>query len=345
MKVFISKEPYILFYCLIVIIISCMMGMYTFPEALDIIRYYEDAENYSKIYDLQSYYKLISETNFDFIYTCSLFTFAKYGIPLNFLTIIYISIYYIAMCEIIRKVEPVKIPGLILLLILLFAPFVWVQAISRNLAAISFYYLGILLWLNKKHIFSVLVFLISIFTHISMALWLLLSIMALVLSKVSLTPKKKNLLFISSVIIGLFFPMLMFDLFLSLAGLGDSRYASYAQLSMSSALFNPYLGHGEYVPMLFTLLFSIYLVTISKNNDFFFWMLFLLTVGLCFAIMTSTMLTNRIIMLMPLFIGCNVCAALKENNKVVYPHLYLWAIVGFCSNFIHFWYYRDILFS
>lgn len=340
-----SKEPYLLFYCLFIVIISCLMAVYTFPEALDIQRYYEDAENSSKYLTTEQYFLYSFNNNFDFIYTVTLFIFAKLNLSLNIPTIFFLSLYYISLCEVIRRYEPTIVPGLIFLLIIFFVPFVWIQAISRNTAGIAFYYLGLFQFISNRKILGSIFFIVSIFTHISMLGWIVLSGVAWITTKITISRLIKNSIFVTLILLACIAPSHIIDIFSLIADSTQSRYASYAMLSMSSPLLSNDIGYGDKIPMLVSCLIASYLIMVNNKLDFFFWMLFLLTIGLIFSLFTSMMFTNRIIMLMPLFIGCNICSIWNSKSQSLRIQVYILAVISLGSNILHFWSYRNELFS
>ena len=345
MNVFITKQPYRLYYLFIVLILSFMMSVYAFPDALDIQRYYKDALNYAKIYTLSQYVNFLLNDTFDFIYTASLFTAAKVDISLNIVTVFFLSLYYISLCEIIRLKEPVRVNGMIFAFIILLVPFVWIQAISRNAAAIAVFYFAILQFVKGRKFLGVLLCLISIFTHISMIIWVLLAGMALVLSKLRLSHSSFIIVYCIVLVIAFFIPRYLVDIMNLIAGSAETRYASYANGIVASPLKSGDIGYGDKLPMICICMSSIYLVLVNNKFNFFYWMLCILSVGLFLAIFSNLMLTNRIIMLLPVFIGCNICAILRSKRKKYKTQIYILSMICVGSEILHLWSHRQDLFS
>ena len=72
------------------------MSHYTFPDALDIIHYYEASERFAIDYpNLLEYIAHELELHIDFIYLTLLYLCSKFGISLNVVTVLYLGVYYI----------------------------------------------------------------------------------------------------------------------------------------------------------------------------------------------------------------------------------------------------------
>lgn len=346
MNIFVPDKPYYLYYVWFILTIILLMSLYTFPEALDIGRYYEDALTYSKIYTLPQYFEKTIDGNVDFIYSCTLFIFAQLGLPLNIVTILFLSLYYISLCEIIRISEPAKVQGIILIVILLYCPFIWIQSISRNAAAIGIYYFAILQFVKKRPILGILFFIISVFTHFSMVMWIIITIIAFCIRRFHLRKFTIISILVAITILAYIVPNYLFDIMSLVIGDSESRYVSYAVVSnVSSPLQSTDIGYGEKIPMLYCIGFSIYLLIVNQKQNFYYWMLFLLTIFLLFAIFSSMMFTNRTIMIMPLYVGCNVCSIINMKNPKIIMQLFMLSIIGCGCIFLHFWSRRYDLFG
>lgn len=346
MNILIPDKPYYLYYVWFILIIILMMSLFTFPEALDIGRYYEDALTYSKIYTLPQYFEKNIDGNIDFIYTCSLFIFAQLGLPLNIVTIFFLSLYYISLCEIIRISEPTKVHGVLLIVILLFCPFIWVLAISRNAAAIAIYYFAILQFVNRRPFLGITFFIVSIFTHVSMIMWIIITIIAYAIRRFHLKKFIIISILVGFITLAYIIPNYLFEIMSLILGNSESRYVSYSIVSnVSSPLHSTDISYGEKIPMLYSIGLSIYLLIVNQKQNFYYWMLFLLTIFLSFAIFSSMMFTNRTIMIMPLYIGYNICSIINMKNFRINMQLYMLSIIGCGSVFLHFWSRRSDLFG
>ena len=339
----IEKPPY-RFYIFLVSLLYISMHFYVFPDALDITRYYElvesDALRYHNILD---YIDFQFSSHIDFIYFSSLYLANKAGISLNLVTTFYLSIYYITICELLRQNYGLKqIWGVILFYILMSAPFVWVQEISRNLAAIAFMYYSLFQFNKDNKIVAVFFAVGAIFTHFSLIIFVLLYFLAFFIQGINLNRKIVLLFFLFILIIGYISPSYLVNFTVTVAENSDNHYAAYANLENAVPLFSSSIGYGDKIPMVYVYIFSLYLILKNKKHDFYYWGLFILTAGLSFALLTSLMLTNRIIMQMPLFIGWSVCATLQQGGRKEHTRLYFFSVIGIVCVLAHFWSYRLI---
>ena len=339
MNFYLKRVPYT-FYFFIVVYLLFLLNYFEFPDSLDIGRYYLNAEDSAKMYDnIWLFIKHTFEVNNDFVYMTTLFVAVKLGIPLNFITILYLSLYYICICEMLRHLNTfTKVPNIVLLYILMCAPLIWVMEISRNLAAIAFLYLSIFRFINGCKKSALLFLIMSVMTHISMIVYLPLMLCAVYLSKTNFIPNKKIVtsFFIILIIIGVFIPNTIVNVMVMLTESSDSRYAYYSEMDNIIPLRTSLIGYGDKIPIIYIFIYSIYIVINNSKHDFYYWMLFLLTGVLSFAIFSSLMLTNRIIMLMPMFIGVNVCSLLKYHQK----SLFILSLGGALCVMAHFYSYR-----
>lgn len=337
-----NRIPY-KFYFWVVFILMLSMVTYVFPEELDIIRYYENAtlalRNFPSIFD---YATNLFETQIDFIYSSSLYLAGKNGIHMNVVTIFYMSLYYIAIFEVLRKHFPnIKISGAILFYVTMFAPFIWVQSIARNLAAIAFFYIFISCLLDGKNKKAVFWLIVSMFTHISMLMYLPVILVSFLLKRLELNNKFINLSIVAALILSYIVPSQLLN-FISIVMEGDeTRYgAVYGALETQGALMSSSIGYGDKIPIVFCLVYSVLLLFLRKSKDFMYWMLYVLSLMLSFFILSSLMFTNRVIMLMTLFVAYNAYKVVCEGKSDSKKKLYLASLIGCVVVFLHFYSYR-----
>lgn len=334
-----QKTPYV-FYAIIIMLLSVAMSHYTFPDALDIIHYYEASERHAIDYpNLVEYIAYEFELHIDFIYLTLLYLCSKFGISHNVVTVFYLGIYYISIYSIMRKYESVRIRGLILFVALLSAPFCWVQSISRNLAAIATVYLAIYQFMAGRKTLGIILSIAAFFTHFSILIMLSIVLVSYYMQKIKI--RKRTILYMLlafmsiAAIAGTYF----IEFVKYIADLRDNHYSVYSDLEASAFITNPYLGLGDKLPLLFFFCFSIYLIIINRSHDFFFWGLLFLTTLLGFSMFTSTMFVQRFMMMMPLFIACNICSVYSKRGhyRVI---LYCLSIIGSLMILWNFWAYR-----
>lgn len=333
------KVPYLLYF-IIFLFLYISLSLFTFPDALDITRYYENVA-YSVQSDIKliDYIKHLLDSTIDFVYFSSLFIAYKLGISLNIITTIYLSMYYICCLELFRlNNNLIQTKKLIIFYALMCAPFIWVLEISRNLAAISFFYIAVIFFLRKLKKVGLVFAIVSIFTHISMITYIPIVCVAYLLSKKTYSINHKYIAFIFVImsIIGYLLPGKIIDVMTLLSEGSETRYSYYATYDNINPLLNTIIGYGDKMPMFFIFIYSIIIVVKNKKHDFFFWMLFMLTTMLSFALFSSLLLTNRIIMLMPLFVVGNLCSIPKAQSRL----LYSLSIIGAICVFANFYSYR-----
>ena len=337
-----TSMPY-KFYLLVVFILTLSMVFYVFPDSLDITRYYEMAETavwqYGSVIDYAEYWY---ETHFDFIYPASLFLAVKMGLSMDIITVLYMSLYYICVFEILRKNFPnLRIPGYILLYGIMFAPFIWIQSISRNLASIAFFYLAVSFILEGKKFKSVACLIISLFTHVSILMYIPLIFIAYFLEKRDVNNKLIGLSIIVALVFSFLAPSQLLDLISFVLDGSDMRYADdYGQLQAQGALQNSYIGYGDKLPIVFCLLYSVLLLFINNRKDFMYWMLYILTLMLAFFVFSSLMFTNRVIMLMTLFVVFNAYNVIRYGSTNKIKILKTFSIIGCFVVLMHFYAYR-----
>ena len=326
-------------YCYLLILAVCafFVSIYKFPDTLDIIRYYENAkESVSSYHSTLDYLLFQIEYNVDFIYTTLLYIFRKNGVPLNILTILFVAIYYSYIAKTCRYQYP-KFSGfnhIYIYALLMCVPLDWILSISRTTAAFAFFYVAIFNLLKKKKV-GYIWLLVSLFTHIQMALYLLVLLVAFVFSKLKIRKKFKIIVLILVVGISLF-PEYFVDDVSRLFGLvgGDLRYGEvYSTLlaDTDSLLKASRIDTGSKMGGVLVYLFSIYLVLTDDRDDVMSWYLYICTLMLCFFFFSSIMMVNRIEMILPLFLGLGLFSKL-ENPKTKAFHknvIKIFAVMSF----------------
>lgn len=334
------KQNYLPLYFTIIFLVWMSMVFYTFPEALDIVHYYDYTEMHSLHYNsVNEYIEFELSSHIDFIYLSLLFLCHTWNLSPDIVTIFYISLYYISICAITHKIQKRSIPGIIIFFVLLCAPYCWVQSISRNLAAIATVYLAIYQFLCGRKIWGLILSIAAIFTHFSIIMLILICITSYFLRSFKIHRKIIYLIFISSIILSFLAPSIFLDFIIHFADNSDNHYNAYATLESQAFLLNPYLGLGDKIPMLYLYLSSVYFLLINKKQDFSFWVLLILCSLLGFAFFTSTMFVQRIAMMMPLFVAGNVCSIYSQSH-IYRRQLYVLSAIGSLFILWNFWAYR-----
>ena len=343
MRLIYRKQLFPFFYIFIYLIFFFIMQISVEMEALDIWRYYASAKQNAKIYcNLFDIVKYSLDNSFDFIYTVSLWMACRLNISMNFVTAFYLSLYYLLSYNIVKKhFSNTFIPNYVIAYALMFAPFIWVQEISRNLAAIAILYVAINFFLNKKYVKALLFLVISVFTHISILIYVPIFIAAHFLSGVQIKSHYILVCILGLVICSLVTPSFLVDLISSYAAGTDSRYAYYGDEMEYVGVFNSTgIGYGDKLPILFAFVFSIILLIVNKKRDFMFWCHFILTSMLSFFLFSSLMFTNRIIMLLTLIIVWNTVQVYVTSSKNIRKIVRYLSVIGCICVLLHFWSYR-----
>lgn len=299
--------------------------------------------------DLGRYYKMIElsqfssksefllnhlENEMDFIYQLLLFSFATNKLDMNYVTVSFFFLYFLSIYFIVRDNGKNFKLGIVVVYILLSLPTIWILTISRNTAALVFFFLGIhALLFNRKYI-SFVLFLAAIFTHISMVLYLIMLLMSFVLSKSNFSLRKRNILLIVVLIMSYSFSHLLINLILPYVSLLNFRLSDYANMKIASPLYADNISiHGDKLPMIYAISMLVFLCLKDKRQDWTYWFLYLITLLLLNFIWSSIMMTNRLMMLMPPFLGLSLFAVFYhlKNKTIIYILSYIGILIGLVS--------------
>lgn len=306
---------------LIVLFCSTFLLFWEVPQALDLGRYYERAFKMAVQYpNALDYLQYDIDLNTDFIYRFILYAMARFGINLNIATIFFMSAYFTIALITWNCFGGARagLVNIVSLCSLFSAPIIWSFTISRTLAAVVFLYAAIFFFFRQKYSIMLFFALMSFFTHISMLLFIVLLIFAFVLWKNKFASDHNIPLFAIMIFIAVFlsFSMNFFESTLFVFGMEKSRYAVYANTISTNFFANPYLGLHDKLPVLFNIILCLFCVIFNKKNDFIYWALFVFTIALVFFVFMDVMMTQRITIVMPLLIGCNLYGCLGSNKNL-----------------------------
>ena len=182
----IDRSKYIIsFYIIIVAALLVLSFDVNEADALDLGRYYAESKVNATTYNnLLTFISDQISTDIDFIYQTTLFSAVRLGIPLSLVTIFFLSLFYVSIYKLINTYQRVSdFKYVYLIFILTFCPIIWVLSISRTTAALSFYMLGCLYFKEHRYFKAVMIYLVACFTHISMLIFIILTIIAYAFSK------------------------------------------------------------------------------------------------------------------------------------------------------------------
>ena len=337
-----NQFSYCFFVYLLLVIIMLITKEY---EALDLWRYYDfaktDAFYYHSITDLIAN-KV--ELYTDFIYFTALWLAAKIGISMDLVTALFMTVYYVTVSIVIKKhFKNMFIPFSILMFSMMFAPFILVQTISRNLAAISLCYVGIKNYLSGKYLKSIFWGIACVFTHFSMLMYIPIFVASHYLLKINISRKFIQGTLLAMLVFSFLTPSYVLDLLSLVLQGSDHRFEdTYGGMEASGALLSRNIGYGDKLPILIGYIYSVVLVFLNKSRDYMFWCLFLLVAMLSFFVLSSLMFTNRIMMLMTLFVAWNSVKTYLLCNKTEKIILTVVASLGCVAVLAHFYSYRPM---
>ncbi len=260
---------------LVAIFIFFSTYFYVPPAYSDLGRYYDLIETLSSFNNIIYAVLLQQEQDVDFIFTLTMLGALKVGIKLQFVTALVCSVYWVIIAR--AFIKPInKINSFILLCflgVLFFPNMMEVIGTARNVMAFLFLFTGFQYWSNNKKIWSVICFVLSIFTHFSCLIHITLFLAVLFVYKIWFYkyPGWTNLLCLvfpvftyvagATIINGIFLSPVMQDLF------GDSAgYGSYVAKEAEKITYD-FVGIGQ-IAYLLSHIFVIYvLINIDRRNS------------------------------------------------------------------------------
>lgn len=322
-----SKETtYIRIFLLILLVWGVTIAVLQ-ETSFDLQRYYQMAEINVETRDLSGVIEESREHNVDFLYYVILYTALSIGIPLNLVTVTIVSLYFFLIISCFKEIWGGKIDGWILFVILFATPTCWVVSISRNLTAIMFLYIAVKAYYHKRWLFVLLFSVLAVFTHFSVLMFLAVLVTSFFLRKMRI--KKEMLLFVimAFLVAGVIFPAYVQNLFFDLIVDQDIRYSNYSTRN-DFGMLRQSLNYAVQLPTLLALSFSILLLFLNKKQGFEFWALFILTVMLSAFVLSSWTLTNRCMMILPMFWGLNVALIYKNSYVKKNKTLRIFSFIG-----------------
>ena len=248
---------------------------YVPPEYSDLGRYYDSLETLSKFNNIMYAVLLMQEQDFDFIYTLIMLVALNFGIKLQFVTALVCSIYWVIISKVFLK-DLNKISHLVILGfigVVCFPNMMYVLSTARNVMAFLFLFMGFRLWSKNKKVWSIVFFILSVFTHLSCTIYIFLYFIVSLFYKIWLSkhPSWTNTL------------CLLFPVFMYLAGItlvnsifmspvmqdifGESTgYGSYVSKEVEGVTYD-FIGIGELVYLVSHILLVYVLINLDRRNS------------------------------------------------------------------------------
>lgn len=289
-------------------------------EALDVGRYYEMAIENAHVYNnIVFFIKDQIDANVDFIYQTFLYIAAEIGLPFQIITLCFFIVYYLASYLIVQTYCCPKSKMLcIIVYALLFSPIIWILTISRNVAALGLFFIGMLYYLKHKPVSSFFWILLSIFTHVSMMIYAVVFLVSIYITKSKINLMQRRVLLLILVIVGYVAPSLIIDYLSPYISSLNMRYSNYADMAIISPIKATNLSwFGDKLIILFSWLVSIFCSYYDSRNDALFWTLYLSTCLLSMFIWSNVMMTNRLMMFMTPLVGISLCYVYKAKKGLV----------------------------
>lgn len=181
--------------CLVVLILFYLLGFFFIgTDELDISRYYTLGRFQDISIDHLSFIEEKISSNFDFIYFYIFFFFKKYDLSFQHINGIFVSLYFVFFIIYSRLINQ-KISFFYLLITFLIVPSILIFSISRLVASIVFFNIGIFFLYKKKYSITILFFLLSLFTHTSQLIYLLLVLLSYSFSEKTYKSSKYKVVF------------------------------------------------------------------------------------------------------------------------------------------------------
>ena len=320
-----------------------MAAMCEDNAALDLGRYYYEAIAL-KSSSVRYIIELKSTRGIDFIYYVILHLGVNSSIPLNIITAFFITLYYAAIVGCIRFFYRGRMEWYVMAAVLFLTPITWVITISRNLAAIAFLYIGLIMFYKNKRLWACLFCIAGIFTHFSVLMYVVLFAASYLLKNLRLKNGTIAVIFIGAVVISFLIPGSLFDIMRYFIEGGETVYATtYVEGGRVLSDFSSWnnIGLGDKASILYSLVFSPFLLINNRKQGLEFWMLFLLTVIMLFFSRSSLMFTNRCMMVMPMFWAINSAQIYKDSSSGTRVTLQNLCLIAIFLIFWHVYSYRD----
>ena len=273
----------------IVIFFICLIAVLSFtikPTVwLDLFRYYQYAEEIPVDISFVDYLSYELDTHVDFIYYMILYGVKKMHLPVQLVTCIFCTSYYIQIIYLIEyyrkncgsRLYSNRISSLMFLSSLMACGPLLFLTISRQLTAICFLLFAIILYLHRKYVLMFLFIVIALMTHVGAFIYLLVFFLTYIFwklySKYSIKIVTIKFLYIIPILyavitgrIGLF----ILSITSSLLGtiLPQAYVDSYLQMTSTSNIIQAHQQLKSALPVLLIYLGTVVLVSIVKRINF-----------------------------------------------------------------------------
>lgn len=314
-------------------------------DALDLGRYYLSLEEKAQTSSIVEIFtmRMFGSNKYDFIYHIILFISVRLSIPLNLVTTSIIFIYFYSICYIMFRLCDKKIDLSVILIALLTTPLTWTVAISRSLTSIMFFTIALICFLKKKQALGVIFLVVTVFTHFSSILYLIIFFVAILFKDKKIKPPVVLAVLIISLVLSFAIPVSIRE-FMNLFLAEESGYTHYFLDSGYFFFLAESIHYGDKLPVFYALIYSVLLLFYNKKQGYSFWVLFLTTIMIFFFLNFGVMFVNRMMLLMPLVWGLNIALIYRNSSMNSISSLKLVSLMGFAPIVLHFYAYRETYF-
>ena len=327
------------------------MAFFFHPDKeLDLYRYYEIANSAYFNMSFLDYIKEQFFTEFDFFYGLSFLLIKKIGLPIEIINSFYVTIYYWIICKIILlyislssiEFERKFYIDYVIILIFFVCQPVLIFSISRQLAAIDIFYIGLFYYLKKQYIKAYLWIFLSMFFHVGMFIFVVVFILSYIISKWSafFNSKYYSIYILLAVIFVSTINYSNIINFISNLNILPIRYQmTYAQNTIAKT---NSLSLDQYMQIII-----LYINLVSIRKDRLLSSLgFLILLLLCFFKANMFFLMQRVFMFLPVFQGMFMINYFYQNlgNKYKSHFYILITFIAFLFSILNVYYYRRVFF-
>jgi hypothetical protein len=321
--------------------------------AMDLYRYYESASSFNLDQSLVEFVSDWFSSNFDFIYFSSFFLARKAGLPVEVVTAVFVGIFVyqvVRILEFVSETYPMSRSGKLLVpaFALASASIVLLLMISRNVAALAVFFIGVNWLLREKFVRAAIYFLLAVFTHVGLIVYILLFVVSYFVPwlRISSRSRRNAFLLLGSVLFFYSGDLLnsVFGTFSGLSFFTDyARYADY--LVQDSDIFSD-LAYYDVLPIVFSFGVLVYGLMLVRNFTALLWVAFYSCFALAASLGTSTMFSQRTVLFLVPFQGVVALSILRERaiglrGMFFYKSL---LFVGFLLYAINIYSYREFIF-
>lgn len=337
-----NNKP-IIFYVLVLLFCVFTYLTFKYPDWADATRALDATKEVGKYFhSLNDVIRYSFEEQYDFVYNVIRWLIYAIGLDAKVLLILILFSFFYSISEILRSEFNNITKKRVLIIYTLFScPFIYLHGITRNLLAIVFLYWSYYFFKKRKIVLGLLFIILSVFTHITIVFFIAVIAFAFFLSRYNFSLKIERITLVSLLLISFVFSGLLLNNFLFFAELlsaESTHYLSYTSsfTSLHGLWLEPDLNYGVKIPCFYTLVFSVYLLFVNKRRDVSYWILYVSTILFSFLAQSSTVLAERCIMFMPLFVGSSIFATYYDSDKKGKKTISLLCIVGLLTVLIHF---------